>query len=168
MIKLFKASILDVRADIIVMSANPSLLAGGGVSGVIHKAAGPELEQFAKSHAPLQSGQSLLTPAFNLNAKYIVHTVCPRFYDGLRGEPEELKMAYLSALTVCDKLSSVSSIAFVSMGTGIYKWPPEHAAKIAVAELAKSGFDKTFMCITSESLLRIYEIALVKSQDAIN
>jgi len=73
------------------MSANPSLLAGSGVSGIIHKAAGPGLEIHAKALGPIDVGQAILTPAFNLNAKYVVHTVCPRYYDDLRGESEQLK-----------------------------------------------------------------------------
>jgi len=67
------------------MSANPSLLGGSGVSGAIHKAAGPELETHVKAFGPLDVGQAILTPAFNLKAKYVVHTVCPRFYDRLVG-----------------------------------------------------------------------------------
>ena len=74
-------------------------------------------------------------------------------------------MAYLSALTVCDKLSSASSITFISMGTGIYKWPPEHAA---ITALAKSRFDKTLMCFTSDKLFPIYERELMDRKDAIN
>ena len=101
-LKLIKSSILDIDAEIIVMSANPSLLAGSGVSGIIHKAAGPDLETYVKAFGPLSVGQAILTPAFNLKAKYVVHTVCPRFYDGLRGEPEQLRAAYSSALMASD------------------------------------------------------------------
>ena len=107
------ASILDSGADIIVMSANPSLLAGSGVSGVIHKSAGPELERYTKPLGPLAVGQAVVTPAFEAQAKYIVHAVCPRYYDGQRGESEELRQAYQNALSVCDKLTDVRSIAFV-------------------------------------------------------
>ena len=70
--------ILKSGADIIVFSAHPSLLAGSGVSGIVHKAAGPELGVFAKSLGPIAPGQSVITQAFNLPAKYIIHTVCPR------------------------------------------------------------------------------------------
>jgi O-acetyl-ADP-ribose deacetylase (regulator of RNase III) len=70
--------ILQSGADIIVFSAHPSLLAGSGVSGKVHKATGPELEVFAKSLGPIAPGQSLITAAFELSAKYIIHNVCPR------------------------------------------------------------------------------------------
>ena len=135
-----------MQADIIVMSANPSLLAGSGVSGVIHKAAGPELKRYVKLFAPLDVGQAIISPGFYLTAKYVVHTVCPRFYDGLRGETKLLRAAYSNALSVCNELFSASSIAFVAMGTGVYKWPTDLAASIAVEELLKSSFDETLMC----------------------
>ena len=138
------------------MSANPSLLAGSGVSGVIHKAAGPELEQYAKPFAPLSEGQAILTPAFNLKANHVVHTVCPRFYDGQRGEQQGLRDAYVNALKVCDDLDRTNTIAFVSMGTGIYKWPAELAAEIAINALSVRKFKNTLICIQDESLLKAY------------
>ena len=109
-------------ADIIVLSANPSLLAGSGISGVIHKAAGKELELAAKALGPIKVGEAIITPAFNLSAKYVVHTVCPRHIDGQEGERELLAGAYRSALSFCDELPNVRSISFVSMGTGVYRW----------------------------------------------
>ena len=154
------ASILDSEADIIVMSANPSLLAGSGVSGVIHKSAGPELERYTKPLGPLAVGQAVVTPAFEAQAKYIVHAVCPRYYDGQRGESEELRQAYQNALSVCDKLTDVRSIAFVSMGTGVYKWPIELACKIAVSELMKSHIQNTFVCIQDQRLLIEYQLEI--------
>ena len=154
------ASILDSAADIIVMSANPSLLAGSGVSGVIHKAAGPDLERHTKPLGPLAVGQAVVTPAFEAQAKYIVHAVCPRYYDGQRGESEELRQAYQNSLSVCDKLTDVRSIAFVSMGTGVYKWPIELACKIAVSELMKSQIQNTFVCIQDQRLLIEYQLEI--------
>ena len=161
MLKLINKSILNIDADIIVMSANPSLLAGSGVSRVIHRAAGPELEAYAKEIGPIGVGQAVITSGFNLNAKYIVHTVCPRYYDGLRGEAEQLKAAYSNALLVCDEISNVSSIAFVAMGTGIYKWPANLAASIAVKELSASRFDETFVCFTDDGLMSVYDTYVV-------
>ena len=127
--------ILQSGADIIVFSAHPSLLAGSGVSGIVHKAAGPELEVLAKNLGPIAPGQSVITPAFNLLAKYIIHTVCPRYTYGTPEEEQLLALAYKSALSLKDEAPDTSSIAFVSLGTGVYRWPLEIAAKIAVAEL---------------------------------
>ena len=150
-------SIIDITADVVVMSANPSLLAGSGVSGALHKKAGPELEIAAKSLGPIKPGESVITPAFDLNAKYIVHTVCPRF---LRGADEEIALltsAYKTVLDSFDQLENVNSIAFASMGTGIYRWPMELAADIAVKELKKSRYKKTIMCVIDTETKNIYE-----------
>lgn len=150
-------NILSSAADVIVMSANPSLLAGSGISGHIHKAAGPELEKAAKPLAPLDVGNSIITPAFNLSAKYVVHTVCPRFLRGSDDEIKLLSMAYESALNSFNELDDVKSIAFVSMGTGVYRWPIELAAQIAINELVKSEYEDTIMCVIDEKIKSIYE-----------
>ena len=121
--------ILQSGADIIVFSAHPSLLAGSGVSGIVHKAAGPELELFAKSLGPIAPGESVITPAFNLPAKYIIHTVCPRYIYGTSEEEQGLAMAYRSALSLRDKAPDASSIAFVSLGTGVITNGPKVRAR---------------------------------------
>ena len=157
---IVQQSILTMASDVIVMSANPSLLAGSGISGIIHKAAGPQLEAAAKPFAPLTPGQAIITPAFNLSAKYVIHTVCPRYMDGQRGEAEQLYNAYASALALHSKAPDAKSIAFVSMGTGVYKWPLELAADIAVKALLTSTFDQTLMCVMDESTQVVYQRAL--------
>ena len=146
-------------AEIIVLSANPSLLAGSGISGIIHKAAGSELEKAAKLLGPLKPGEAVITPAFNLSAKYVIHTVCPRYMDGQRGERELLAEAYRSALSFYGEVSDVRSISFVSMGTGVYRWPLELAAEIAVGELAVSRFEVTTMCVIDEATRTVYQRA---------
>ena len=154
---IVQQSILAVAPDIIVISANPSLLAGSGISGIIHKAAGPQLEAAAKLFAPLTPGQAIITPAFNLSAKYVIHTVCPRYMDGQRGESEQLYSAYASALALHSEAPDAKSIAFVSMGTGVYKWPLELAADIAVKALLTSTFDQTLMCVMDEATRVVYQ-----------
>jgi len=151
--------ILQSGADIIVFSAHPSLLAGSGVSGIVHKAAGPELEAFAKSLGPIAPGKSAITPAFNLPAKYIIHTVCPRYIYGTPEEESLLAMAYRSALSFKRQAPDASSIAFVSLGTGVYRWPLEVAAKNAVTELRMSAFDKTLMCVADSHAKAAYDQA---------
>jgi O-acetyl-ADP-ribose deacetylase (regulator of RNase III) len=153
-------SILDTRTEIIVLSANPSLLAGSGISGITHKAAGPQLEAAAKPFAPLMPGQAIITPGFNLSAKYVIHTVCPRYMDGHRGESEQLYNAYASALALHRQVPEVKSIAFVSMGTGVYKWPLDLAADIAVKALLTSTFEQTSMCVMDEATWVVYQGAL--------
>jgi len=160
MLSVTTQNILTTKIDILVLSANPSLLAGSGISGVIHKVAGPQLEAAAKPFAPLTSGQAIITPAFNLSAKYVIHTVCPRYMDGQRGESEQLYNAYASALALHSQWPDAKSIAFVSMGTGVYKWPMALAADIAVKALLTSSFEQTLMCVMDESTRVVYQGAL--------
>ena len=160
MIKVIKNNILTTITDIMVLSANPSLLAGSGVSGVTHKAAGPQLEIAAKAFAPISPGEAIITPGFNLSAKYVIHTVCPRYMDGNQGEEELLAAAYKNSLAFYNQIPDAKSIAFVSMGTGVYKWPMALAAKIAVKELLKSRFKENYMCVLDEQSRLIYQSAL--------
>ena len=150
------ANILECGADIIVMSANPSLLAGSGLSGVIHKAAGSELEATCKGLGPVNPGDCVVTPAFRINAQFIAHTVCPRYLTGSSEEKSLLGCAYRSALDLFEQCGIAKSIAFASMGTGIYRWPIEIAAEIAVHELKRSQFEKTLMCVTDQNSLAVY------------
>ena len=160
MLTIKYSSILEISADILVLSANPTLLAGSGISGIIHKAAGPQLEAVAKPFASLTPGQAIITPAFNLSAKYVIHTVCPRYMDGQRGEAEQLYNAYASALALHSQAPDAKSIAFVSMGTGVYKWPMALAADIAVNALLTSTFEQTSMCVMDEATRMVYQGAL--------
>lgn len=81
-LRILIGDITQSDADIIVFSAHPSLLAGSGVSGAIHKAAGKQLEAAARKHARLEVGEAIITPAFGLKSKYVIHTVCPRYIYG--------------------------------------------------------------------------------------
>jgi O-acetyl-ADP-ribose deacetylase len=114
---------------------------------------------FAKSLGAIAPGESVITPAFKLLAKYIIHTVCPRYIYGTSEEEQGLAMAYRSALSFKDKAPDASSIAFVSLGTGVYRWPLEVAAKIAVTELSKSKFETTMMCVADIQTKAAYEQA---------
>tara|TARA_B110000971_G_scaffold181680_1_gene188543 strand:+ start:60 stop:614 length:555 start_codon:yes stop_codon:yes gene_type:complete len=151
---------LTAQSDIITFFANPSFLAGSGISGIIHKAAGPQLEAVAKPFAPLAPGQAIMTPAFSLSAKNVIHTVCPRYMDGQRGESEQLYNAYASALALHSEAPNAKSIAFVSMGTGVYKWPMALAADIAVKALLTSTFEETLICVIDEKTRLIYQASL--------
>lgn len=152
-------SILDSHADAIVFSAHPSLMAGSGVSGVIHKAAGQELEKAAKALGPIKQGESIVTAGFNLNAKYVIHTVCPRFIYGSEEEKALLFKAYRSALTAAEGLD-VESIAFVAMGIGIYRWPVEVAAQIAVGQLTETEINSVSVYVVDETIKHVYRKAL--------
>lgn len=115
-------------------SANPSLLAGGGVCGAVHRAAGPQLEAACKQIGRIEPGQAVLTDAFNLPADYVIHAVAPRYLDGNRGELEVLAETYKS---ICRLVAehSIIGITIPSIGTGIYRFPLKLAAETAVAVL---------------------------------
>ena len=162
MLEIVVGDILKSKADVIVFSAHPSLLAGSGVSGVIHRAAGPELEKAAKILGPLSSGEAVITPAFNLSASYIIHAVCPRYIYGTLEEQRELAQAYKSALDLKIEMPEVTRIAFVSMGTGVYKWPLELAANIAINALVHSGFETTSLYVVDEVTRGAYQQASKK------
>ena len=110
--------ILKSESDIIVFSAHPSLRAGSGVSGIIHKASGFELEAEALKFAPLEVGEAIVTRGFGLKAKYVIHTVCPRYIHGDIEEESLLSQAYRSALSLFSEVKGAKSISFVSLGTG--------------------------------------------------
>ena len=156
---LLIGDITNTDADIIVFSAHPSLLAGSGVSGAIHKAAGKELEAAAKKFAPLKVGEAIITPAFNLKSKYVIHTICPRFIQGTNEEKNLLAQAYNSALDMYESLQGISSIAFMSIGTGVYRWPLTEASKIAIRCMARSKFPQTLMYLSDQRTKDAYENA---------
>lgn len=147
--------ILNSDADAIVFSAHPSLMAGSGVSGIIHKAAGRELQRAAKAVGPIKPGESIATPGFNLNAKHVIHTVCPRCIHGSKEERDLLTKAYSSAMTTAKDLD-VRSVAFVAMGIGIYRWPVEVAARIAVEQLSKAEISSVAVYVVDEAIKDAY------------
>ena len=158
-LEIIVGDILDSKADAFVFSAHPSLMAGSGVSGVIHRAAGKELEKTAKALGPIKLGESIVTAGFNLNAKYVIHTVCPRFIYGSEEEKALLFKAYRSALTAAEGLD-VESIAFVAMGIGIYRWPVEVAAQIAVGQLTATEINSVSVYVVDEAIKDVYRKAL--------
>lgn len=148
--------ILQCDSEVIVFSAHPSLRAGSGVSGVIHKASGRELEAEAIEFAPLKVGEAIVTRGFGLKAKYVIHTVCPRFIYGNDEEESLLSQSYRSALSLVRDVKDAKSIAFVSLGTGVYRWPVAKAARIAIRELLQSEFDSTSLCLADKPTFSAY------------
>ncbi|MDC7219294.1 MAG: O-acetyl-ADP-ribose deacetylase [Spirochaetales bacterium] len=122
--------------DAIVNAANSSLLGGGGVDGAIHRGAGRELLEYCRTLRGCPPGSAKISPGFKLPAKYIIHTVGPVYQDGKSGEAEVLRSCYQSSLQLADE-KELTSIAFPAISTGVYRFPMEEAAKIAVDTVMK-------------------------------
>ncbi len=133
-IELHKGDITRLKVDAIVNAANNSLLGGGGVDGAIHRAAGPELLKYNKKLGGCPTGEAKISPGFNLPAKNVIHTVGPIWNDGNNNEDELLAKCYLNSLKVAIE-NNVKTIAFPSISTGVYSFPVERAAKIAIKEV---------------------------------
>ena len=122
----------QLDCDAIVNSANPSLLAGSGVCGAIHKAAGPELELHALQFAPLQTAQAIATPGFKLPSRLVIHCIGPRYHFD-PAPAANLARCLENVLKLADK-EGVSRIAIPAISMGIYGYPPEEAAPILIAK----------------------------------
>ncbi|MCL4312602.1 MAG: O-acetyl-ADP-ribose deacetylase [Actinobacteria bacterium] len=134
-IEAILGDITKQKVDAIVNAANSALAGGGGVDGAIHRAAGAE--QMHAACAKLggcPTGDAKPTPGFRLPAKWVIHTVGPRYRDGQHGEPEALASCYRRSIEVAEELGA-ASIAFPAISTGIYGYPLEEAAHIAVGTL---------------------------------
>ena len=155
--------ITKLQVDAIVNAANTSLLGGGGVDGAIHRAAGPDLMHACQKLHGCPTGDAKATPGFRLPAKWVFHAVGPVWNGGQRSEDERLAGCYRRALELARE-HSVKSIAFPAISTGIYGFPAERAAHIAVdtvkAHVDASGVELVNFVCFDERTLRIYEQAL--------
>ena len=135
-IEAVRGDITREQVDAIVNAANPSLRGGGGVDGAIHRAAGPRLAEAGGKLAPCEPGNAKATPAFDLDppVRHVIHTVGPVWHGGGHGEPGILESCYRRCLQVGTALG-VKSIAFPAISTGVYGYPPELAADVAVQTL---------------------------------
>jgi O-acetyl-ADP-ribose deacetylase (regulator of RNase III) len=156
-IQIVHGDITRITADAIVNAANKSLLGGGGVDGAIHRAAGPELLKECITLNGCKTGEAKITRGYLLPARFIIHTVGPRYRDGNSGEPGLLASCYQSCLDLA-AIYEISTIAFPSISTGIYGYPIREAAGIALTEIlaflktSSSINQVTIVCFTFEDL----------------
>ena len=155
-IKLIQDDITRLEVDAIVNAANTSLMGGGGVDGAIHRAAGPRLLEECRTLDGCKTGRAKITKGYNLPARFVIHAVGPIWRGGAKGEEELLAGAYENSLRLAEE-KGLKSIAFPNISTGIYGFPKERAAEIAI-ETTREFLKKnpgietvTFVCFDREN-----------------
>lgn len=168
-IAVVTADIVRLEVDAIVNAANPALLGGGGVDGAIHRAAGPELMEACRALPQVRlgvrcpTGEARITPGFRLSARHIIHAVGPVWHGGTQGEPALLASCYRQSMALAIKYG-VNSIAFPAISCGVYGYPPELAAPVALRSLRDAQRPGTplriVLCCFGEAMATIWQAAL--------
>jgi O-acetyl-ADP-ribose deacetylase (regulator of RNase III) len=157
-LEVVRGDITGEAVDAIVNAANSSLRGGGGVDGAIHRAAGPELKGACRALGGCGTGDAKATPGFGLAARWVIHTVGPVWRDGSAGEAELLASCYRRSLEVADQLGA-RSVAFPAISTGVYGYPAEAAAAVAVDTLrsASTSVELVRLVAFDDRTRRLYE-----------
>ena len=158
MLKAILGDITQMSTDAIVNAANSSLLGGGGVDGAIHRQAGPQLLEECKQIGGCPTGEARITKAYGLPARWVIHTVGPVWKGGHSGEPHDLRSCYTNSLKIALQYH-IKTIAFPSVSTGVYGYPPDLAAKVAlqavkdfISKNPNSFSEVCFVCFDQDTL----------------
>lgn len=165
-LSIIKGDIVRMKTDAIVNAANTSLLGGGGVDGAIHKAAGKELLEECITLKGCKTGEAKITKGYKLNAKYVIHTPGPIWRGGGYGEAELLRNCYRSCLALAVE-NGIETISFPSISTGVYRFPKDYAAEIAITEISdflknNSSVKLVKLVCFDEDTVKIYKEAYDK------
>lgn len=160
-VKLHKGDITKLNVDAIVNAANSTLLGGGGVDGAIHRAAGKELLEECRTLNGCDTGDAKITKGYKLPAKYVIHTVGPVWKDGNKNETEKLASCYRRSLEVALE-NNVKAIAFPNISTGVYGFPKQQAAQIAIYEVSAfliehPEIEEVTFCVFDDENFDIYK-----------